>query len=301
MSKKFLLFLFLGLIVASPGWYLVTIQLKYISIEESLFFRFILAAGFFEIIRKTIKEPSPQIITGRIWSKIILQGLFLFGINFWLCYEASKHMISGFIPVLPAIIFVPAMIIERLTSQCKIPPIKIIGSCVASLGVFLLFYQDIMAIKISYLYGLALVFFSTFFTLGGTQIARTLIQRENIPPLWLTSRALGFGSLFFLLMITFATGFSGFPLEQEFLLSLFYLSIFVTGTVFLLHTSMVKTYGVSTASFLWALVPGACLTVSAIFEGYIWTLSTVIGLAFILLGTILNYGNINILKSSEKV
>ncbi|MBY0293502.1 MAG: hypothetical protein K2W92_09495 [Alphaproteobacteria bacterium] len=70
--------------------------------------------------------------------------------------------------------------------------------------------------------------------------------------------------------------------------------------MFLLHTYMVKTYGVSTASFLWVLLPAACLCVSALFEGYVWTLSTAIGLLCIVFGAILNYGNVNILKRFSK-
>lgn len=300
MSKKFFFFLVIGLILASPGWYLVTIQLKYVSIEEGLFFRFLLAAGFLEIVRRSIKQHSPPTISKKIWGLIILQGLFLFGINFWLCYEASKHMISGLIPVLAAVIFVPAMIIERFTKQCMIPNIKIIGSFIAVFGIFLLFYQDILAVQRSHLYGLLLAFFSTFFTLGGTQIARTLIQQHNIPSIWLTSRALLCGSLFFLFLIFFEKGLFEFSLEGEFIYSLLYLSFGVTGVIYLLHTSMIKAYGLSTASFLWTLVPGACLTISAIFEGYNWTLSTTLGLFLIIVGATLNYGNLNILKTVLK-
>lgn len=300
MSKRFLLILFTGLLLASPGWYLVTLQLKYVSTEESLLFRFILAAVFLEIVRRIIKETPPKKLNAQTWRMIILQGVFLFGVNFWFCYEASKHMISGLIPVLPATIFVPAMIIEKLIFQYKIPNVKIIGSVFAISGIFFLFYQDIISIEISHLYGLMLVFFSIFFTLGGTQIARNLMQQQKLPICWLTSRALFFGGLFFFLMTFFGRGFSELTTEGEFIYSLLYLSIFVTGTLFLLHTYMVKNYGVSTASFLWVLLPAVCLGVSAVFEGYVWTLLTFIGLLCIIFGAILNYGNLNILRRFSK-
>lgn len=287
---RFLIILIVGLVFASPGWYLVTLQLKYISSEESLFYRFILAAIFLEIVRRFIKEETPQKLDLKTWGMVLAQGIFLFGINFWLCYEASRHMISGLIPALPAIIFVPAMLIERLTSQNKIPFTKIIGSFFAVFGIFLLFYKAIMAIEISYLFGLMLVFFSIFFTLGGTQIAKTLVQKKEIPAFWVTSRALFFGGLFFSLTIFFGKGFSMFSIENEFVFSLLYLSIFVTGTLFFLHTYMVKNYGVSTASFLWTLLPAACLSVSAVFEGYVWTVSSILGITCIILGATLNYG-----------
>lgn len=265
ISFRFFIFLIVGLAFASPGWYLVTFQLKYISSEESLFYRFILAAIFLEIVRRIVKEESPQKLSLQTWGMIVAQGIFLFGINFWLAYEATKHMISGLVPALPAIIFVPAMIIERFTSQNKIPSTKIIGSICAVFGIFLLFSKAIMAVEISHLFGLMLVFFSVFFTLGGTQIAKNLVQEKKIPAFWVTSRALFFGGLFFSFTIFLGKGFSGFSSENEFVFSLLYLSIFVTGTLFCLHTYMVKNYGVSTASFLWTLLPAMSLSVSAVF------------------------------------
>ncbi len=110
-------------------------------------------------------------------------------------------MISGLIPALPAIIFVPAMIIERLTSKNKIPPSKIMGSFFAIFGIFLLFYQDIITVQISHLYGFLLVFISIFFTLGGTQIAKMLINQQKLPVFWLTSRTLFVGGCLFLFPI----------------------------------------------------------------------------------------------------
>jgi len=209
-------------------------------------------------------------------------------------------MISGLIPALPAIIFVPAMLIEKFTSQNKIPFTKIIGSFFAVLGIFLLFYKAIVAVEVSHLFGLMLVFFSVFFTLGGTQIAKTLVQEKKIPAFWVTSRALFFGGLFFGVTIFFGKGFSELSIESEFVFSLLYLSVFVTGTLFFLYTYMVKNYGVSTASFLWTLLPVASLSVSAVFEGYIWTLPSILGLMCIILAATLNYGTVGLAQMISK-
>ena len=82
MSKRFLIFLLIGLIFASPGWYLVTLQLKYVSSEESLFYRFILAAFFIEIVRRIIKEEPPQKLNMQTWGMILAQGYFYLGLTF---------------------------------------------------------------------------------------------------------------------------------------------------------------------------------------------------------------------------
>ena len=146
---RFLTLLFTGLLLASPGWYFITIQLKYVSTIESLFYRFILAGLLLEIVRRFSNESRSPQMNSHLWVLTLIQGVLLFGFNFWCVYEASKHMISGLIPALPAIIFVPALLIERFIAQQKIPSIKICGSAFAILGIFFLFFHEITTLPIS--------------------------------------------------------------------------------------------------------------------------------------------------------
>lgn len=286
---RFLLLLFTGLLFASPGWYFITIQLKYVSTIESLFYRFILAGLLLEIVRRFSNEPQPPQMNPRLWTLTLIQGILLFGLNFWCVYEASKHMISGLIPALPAIIFVPALLIERFIAQQKIPSIKIWGSAFALLGIFFLFFHEIITFDTAHLFGLILVFFSIFFTLGGSEVAKHLTQVKKVPVLWLTSRSLLMGGLFFLMIVMVGPGFSPLPNEGEFFFSLVYLVVFVTCLLYFLHMYMIKNFGVPSASFLWVLLPGACLFVSTLFEGYVWTIMTTAGLLCIVLGAFLFY------------
>lgn len=284
---RFLLLLFTGLLLASPGWYFITMQLKYVSTIESLFYRFVLAGLLLEIVRRFSNEPNPPQMNLRLWTLTVTQGILLFGLNFWCVYEASKHMISGLIPALPAIIFVPALFIECFIEQQKIPPIKIWGSAFALLGIFFLFFHEITAFDTAQLFGLMLVLCSVFFTLGGSEVAKHLTQVKKVPVLWLTSRTLLMGGLFFLMIIMAGPGFSPIPNETEFFFSLVYLVLFVTCLLYFLHIYMVKNFGVSSASFLWVLLPSACLFVSTLFEGYVWTIMTTAGLLCIVLGAFL--------------
>jgi drug/metabolite transporter (DMT)-like permease len=286
---RFLSLLFTGILLASPGWYFITIQLKYVSTIESLFYRFMLAGLLLEIVRRFSKELPPPQMTPRLWILILLQGILFFGVNFWCVYEASNYMISGLVPTLPAIIFVPALFIERFIAQQKIPPIKILGSAFAILGIFFLFFDEVISFNSTNLFGLMLVFFSLFFTLGGSEIAKHMTQVKKIPVLWLTSRTLLSGALFFFVVILTGPGFSPLPNEAEFFLSLLYLIVFVTCLLYFLHTYMVKNFGVSSASFLWVLIPSACLFISTLFEGYVWTIMTTAGLLCIVLGAFLFY------------
>ncbi len=286
---RFLSLLFTALLLASPGWYFITIQLKYISTVESLAYRFILSGLLLEVVRRISKEPPPPQMNSSLWGLTLLQGILFFGLNFWCVYEASNYMISGLVPTLPAIIFVPALLIERFMAQQKIPPIKILGSTFALLGIFFLFFDEIISFDSTHLFGLMLVFCSLFFTLGGSEIAKHMTQVKKIPVLWLTSRTLLSGGLFFLVVILAGPGFSPLPNAAEFFLSLLYLIVFVTCLLYFLHTYMVKNFGVSSASFLWVLIPSACLFISTLFEGYVWTIMTTSGLLCIVLGAFLFY------------
>ena len=163
------------------------------------------------------------------------------------------------------------------------------GASMACVGVFLLFQREILSVEIAHLYGLSLVALSTFFTLAGTFFAKSLLQTHKLPVFWVTSRAMFFGSFFFLLTLNLGNGMSGLVLETNFIFSLIYLAIVVTGGVMLLHSYMVKHYGAATASFLWTIVPPSCLLFSAFFEGYIWVMTTTLGFLFIILGATLNH------------
>ena len=96
-------------------------------------------------------------------------------------------------------------------------------------------------------------------------------------------------------------GFSPVPIEVEFFLSLLYLIVFVTCFLFFVHMYMVKNYGVSSASFLWVLLPSACLSISALLEGYVWTIMTTAGLLCIVLGAFLFYYQQTAIKQSLAV
>lgn len=105
VSIKFFLLILAGLCIASPAWYLVSFQLKYISTVESLFYRFIIAAFFIELCRHLISEKNPEKLSLKVWGLLVAQGICFFGINFWFLYEASKYMVSGLIPAFPAIFY----------------------------------------------------------------------------------------------------------------------------------------------------------------------------------------------------
>lgn len=297
MSKKLIFIIFAGLLLSAPAWYFVTLQLQYVSSQESLFYRFIIAGLFIEGFRRMVEpDPAPE-LPYIAWGLLALQGIFLCGINFWFMYEASHHMVSGLIPVLPAILFVPALALEWWTTRKPIPVLKILGSFIALAGVFLLFLDEIMSFDKTQLYGLFLAFISAIFTFSGTLIAKKLLLDYKAPPFWLTSRAFLFGCLFFLVFVLMGDGFKPFPLETDFLVSLFHVSLIASGFVFLLHSYLTKHYGIVSGSFLWTLVPAACLTVSGIYEGYVWTSTTIVGLLFIVAGFLLNH---NLFMLSQK-
>ena len=86
MSRRFLCMLSIGVVLATPAWYLVSFQLVHISSEESLFYRFLFGALFIEIFRRLIREEKPPHLSLHMWGLMTAQGTFIYGINFWLCY-----------------------------------------------------------------------------------------------------------------------------------------------------------------------------------------------------------------------
>ncbi|MFT4811144.1 MAG: drug/metabolite transporter (DMT)-like permease, partial [Paraglaciecola sp.] len=95
-----------------------------------------------------------------------------------------------------------------------------------------------------------------------------------------------YGSLF-LLTFTLISG-SEFSLDTRlpYIASLLYLSIFGTVIAFACYFALLKDIGPEKASYSVVLFPVVAVTLSMMFEGFVWQSSTVIGFVLVLTGNI---------------
>lgn len=280
------LILFAALALGAPSWLLAKYQMTQASAEFCVGLRFVLAFVFLEIFRRVTGKSQRKLTTSE-WGLIFLQGLFLHSINLWLCYYSSFYMVSGLIAVTVSTMILPNMIFGQIFLKVPIRLQTLTGALMGILGVCILFGQELLSTSGNrlVLFGFILAFISTFFSVIGTQISAIVLKR-GISVSFCTSRALLIGGLISLAATTLKDGVPTLPTAPEFWLSIVYLAIASSSIAYALYNYMIKHYGPGVASYLWIAMPATCMALSAVYEDYLWTPASTIGILAITLGGI---------------
>ncbi|GAB7196477.1 hypothetical protein OS31_18870 [Dickeya oryzae] len=152
-------------------------------------------------------------------------------------------------------------------------------------GILLLFWHDLLRLNSSpqLLWGVGLSLLGTYgFSLGNMISARHQHSGRDI----MTTNA--WGMLYGALAMGLIALMLGYRFTPEFSLqylgSLFYLSLFGSVIGFGAYFALVGRIGASQAAYATLLFPLVALSVSTLYEGYVWRSNAVLGLLLILAG-----------------
>ncbi|WP_085900078.1 DMT family transporter [Kiloniella majae] len=279
--------LYLGtVLIWGTTWLAIAFQVGTVQVEVSAFYRFSLAAlvqiFFMLALRKITWVPLKQ----HKW--FVLQGWCLFCLNFIFFYNAAKFLPSGLI----AVVFSLASIFNMINAfvfQQKPPTLRsLIGSYLGVLGVCALFWEDIQHGNwaSSSLLGLLLSIAGTYcFSLGNLISQHQQKAGRNV--LVSNSYALVYGSMT-LGVWCLIQGYS-FDMENsvKYLGSLLYLAIPGTVIGFAMYLKLVGKIGAEKAAYSTVLFPIVALSLSTVFEGYIWTETAILGVILALGGNLI--------------
>ncbi|HUX79482.1 MAG TPA: DMT family transporter, partial [Alphaproteobacteria bacterium] len=163
-------FFLLVLIFGAPSWLLVKYQVSSMTAEFSVGLRFLMASLILEFCRLIFDSEKTK-LSLKDWQFILIQGIFLFSINFWLCYYSSRYIISGLIAVTVSTMIIPNLIFGKLFLSVPFRLQTITGAFLGIVGVCILFLQELLMLtdNLNLLKGFLLAFLSTFFSVIGTQ------------------------------------------------------------------------------------------------------------------------------------
>jgi drug/metabolite transporter (DMT)-like permease len=255
--------------------------------ELSVGLRFLMASLVLELYRLIFDSEKTK-LSFKDWQFIILQGIFLYSINFWLCYYSSQYMVSGLIAVTVSTMIIPNLIFGKLFLGIPFRIQVVGGAFLGILGVCTLYLQELLTFtdNLSLLKGFLLAFLSTFFSVIGTQ-ASGILSKRGVPVILSVSRALFVGGLLSLSVSLMKDGVPILPRTAEFWGSLIYLGIISSAMSYTLYGYLIKKYGPGVASYLWIASPAISLALSALFETYDWTAISSMGIVCIIVGGIL--------------
>lgn len=291
----------LVVVIWGTTWIAIGMQQGQVSVPVSIFWRFAIASGMMLIILSLTGRLRS--ITPRDHLFCIMQGACVFGFNFFCFYHASAFINTG----LESVIFSMAVLFNTMNSFLffgKKPSPRIFpAALLGMLGVIALFWHELIdsTISVSLFYGIGLSLLGTFgFSLGNMLSVRH--QQRGLDMLSTNSYAMLYGTLI-MGILALIRGDSFMPeLTLRYLGALFYLAIFGSVIAFGVYFSLVARLGASRAAYSTLLFPLVALSLSTLYEGYIWHFNAVIGLVMILAGNFVMFaGPMRLPFTSKKI
>lgn len=278
----------LVVVIWGTTWIAIVMQQGVVSVTVSVFWRFLVAALAMVVVMGLLGRLRKITLHDHLWC--LLQGCCVFGFNFVCFYHAASYISSG----LESVIFSMAVLYNALNSMLffrQRPHPKLLpAAALGIIGIVALFWHDLMATRMapSLLLGIGLSALGTFgFSLGN--MISTRHQRRGLEILSTNTYAMFYGALV-MGGISLFNGDTFIPeLSARYLGSLLYLAIFGSVIAFGAYFTLVGRIGASQAAYSTLLFPLVALTLSTLYEGYVWHANAVIGLLLILLGNLVMF------------
>lgn len=286
------LFLISALIWGST-WLMITFQLGVVAPLVSVVYRFSLASiilfGFCLLKRKQFNFSRYDHLL------ILVQGLLLFGFNYWLTYIGITKITSALAAILSTSIVYFNVIFSRIFLGDRIKPEVLAGATIGVIGIALIFIPEIKlkdmdkASSSEIWSGIWLVLTASLFaSLGNIVSAKT--QRRNIPVIQANALGMGYAGIL-LAIIAFASGLNfDFEFTYSYIGSLVYLALFGSVIAFGAFLTVLGRIGPDKAGYISLIYPVIAIIISTFFEDYRWTISGGVGFIIILVGNFIAMG-----------
>jgi len=258
-------------------WIVIRGQLGTVPPQWSVTYRFIIAAAAMAALA-VWKGDSLKIGHMGMLAAIFL-GFTQFCINFNAVYLAERHITSGVVATVFALLLIPATLLGWLMLGHKPSRRFAWSSMVAVTGIVLLFVHEINehpadGRQIAAGIGLTLVGMLGAATANVTQ-ARPEIRRY--PLFALLAWSMAAGALIDGLIAFVMTGPPTFDPRPSYWLGVLYLALLASVLTFSLYYPVVRKIGPAKAAYSSVLVPIIAMGFSTALENYRWTPTTVAG------------------------
>ena len=258
-------------------WIVIRGQLGVVPAQWSVTYRFLIAAAAMGAIA-LIKGDGLKLPRTGIVAAIVL-GLTQFCINFNAVYLAERHITSGVVATVFALLLIPSSLLGWALLGHKPTKRFFWSSLVAVGGIVLLFLHEINehpANSAAVVSGIGL----TLAGMVGASTANVLQARPEVrrfPLFTMLAWSMAFGALIDGAIAFGMTGAPVFETRPIYLAGLAYLALAASVLTFSLYYPVVRIIGPAKAAYSSVLVPIIAMGFSTAFEGYRWTPATVAG------------------------
>ncbi len=264
-------------------WIVIRGQLGIVPPQWSVTYRFLIAATAMAAIA-LVKGEGLKLPRSGIQAAIAL-GFLQFCINFNAVYLAERHITSGVVATVFALLLIPSSLLGWAFLGHK-PTVRFFwSSTVAVAGIALLFLHELNehpANAGQVLAGIGL----TLIGMVGASAANVLQARPEVrrfPLFTMLAWSMAMGALIDGAIALAVTGPPLIDARPIYWAGLIYLALAASVLTFSLYYPVVRIIGPAKAAYSSVLVPIIAMGFSTAFEGYRWTPTTVAG-AFLALG-----------------
>ncbi len=271
------------------SWYGVQLQLGVVAPEVSVAYRFLLAAGimipFCILTARSLRYSVADHL------RIAAQGFLLFGTNFYLIYEGSAGLASGFVSILFATILIMNTVGGWVFMKAPVEIKAIVGAALGLGGITLIFWPEVRSFDWAGARSqdIMLVMAGTLSASLGMLLS-ALNQRRGLPVTETNAIGMTYGALFFVIYSLVRGAEFHVEWTLDYVGSLVFLSIGSSVIAFWTFLTLVGRIGPGKASYAMVMMPVVALVVSSLFEDFEWTLTIIIGVGLVLLGNMFILG-----------
>ena len=272
-------------------WIAITYQIGHTSETFAIALRYLLASlclgGYCLIRRLPLHFPL------HIHVKMAAVGVFLYSLNYTLLYVAQAHIISALLALMSSCIIYINVVLRRWWLSEPIRKEVVLGATFGLVGIICLFVPEFSKVSMdaALAMGLAIAFVSFFCASTGNVISERILSLGT-PVIQMNFYAMSYAMILLFITSLVMPGALVIPTSTEFYLSLFYLAPFGSVFAFGAYMKLLKQMGADKAAYVVLVYPMVALVISTFFEGYTWSLLSVIGVLVILMGNAIAMGKI---------
>ena len=267
-------------------WLAITYQLGVVDPLVSVAYRF-LGAGGLLLLYCRLRGISLR-FGYRTHGFIALQGLCLFGFNYWVVYHVEQSLPSGLVAIIFSGILFGNVINGRLFLRTPVRRSVVAGGALGFAGIVLVFAPSITNLSLSNrtLAALGLAFLGVeLASLGNIVSARN--QRAGISVIQANALGMAYGGAAMLGVSLGLGKVLTFDLSVRYVASLTYLTLLGSIAAFAAYLTLLGRIGADRAGYVTLLMPVIALALTTLFEGYEWTAPALAGVALVLTGNYL--------------
>jgi Permeases of the drug/metabolite transporter (DMT) superfamily len=283
MKLKQIIFFIIPCFIWGSTWFAIKFQLGQVDPLVSVAYRFFIAGvlllAFCGIRKLNMRYTFAEHL------RMALQGLILFGFNYWLVYLAETSMSSGVVAMIFSLSIFANIFFNYFLLKGRLRPEVMAGAVLGILGTVLIYSHELNGsedLNIGYV-GLMFCLGSIILASLGNILSK-FNQSKKLPVLQTNAFSMTYGSLAMMLMVPLSGKSFSFEPTLPYIMSLLYLAVFGSIVAFTVYLKLVGDIGPDRAGYATLLTPVIALVISSFFENYTWTLIAAAGILLLFAG-----------------